>query len=676
MGGNASLDAALAYVSRGWAVYPLVRGGKTPPAGTHGTKDATTDPATIGGWCQVHPEWGIGIACGKASNGMVVIDLDTIRGHGGKIDGADALAEWASGKGVRLPDTVVGLSPSGGRHLLYQADGHTPTRLHVLPNVDILGDGHGVVVPPSTGEGGGYTWEEGHSPEEIEVAQLPPELAELMAGHGTSSVHESKPGVPSPTGEISEGVRNDTLFQLACRLRDRGLSDDEVLESASEANRNRCKPPLDDSEVAGIVKSALSRPGRKRTGKPTVSELCDYIRADQALRGFGFDEPSYVTCVTGTLPWDKSARVREWNDEDDASCYAYLQERYGAGSRTDVRDAILIVSKGRSFSSVRDMLNGLPEWDGIHRAAHLLTVFLGADDDEYTNMAWLLFMRGAVARAFMPGCQFDYVLVLVGRQGIGKSTFLRLMAMHDELFTDSLTNLEREKDSAEIIRGKWIGELPELSAMRGKEIEPVKSFISRQRDDYRESYGHRSSGKPRTCVLAGTTNRHDIIADTTGGRRFLPVQCGLTAPMEDLWGEKAKQVIVQAWAEIMYEWNEHQAGRGDFPLTLPKELIAKTEEVQADFTEDDPRIGQIQDYLDKLRADGITRVCSKQVAVEALGLGDDDCRNNKALFGDISTIIDYRCPGWKRHEKKGNVPGYGSQRFWEWTGLAPEGNAA
>ena len=99
----------------------------------------------------------------------------------------------------------------------------------------------------------------------------------------------------------------------------------------------------------------------------------------------------------------------------------------------------------------------------------------------------------------------------------------------------------------------------------------------------------------------------------------------------------------------MYEWNEHQAGRGDFPLTLPKELIAKTEEVQADFTEDDPRIGQIQDYLDKLRADGITRVCSKQVAVEALGLGDDDCRNNKALFGDISTIIDYRCPGWKRH---------------------------
>jgi hypothetical protein len=508
------------------------------------------------------------------------------------------------------------------------------------------------------------------------VAQLPPELAELLARHDTSGAQGPKSSVSSPTGEIPEGVRNSTLFHLACKSRDRGLEDNEVMERVAEANQSRCKPPLDDSEVANIVKSALSRPARRRTGKPTVSELCDDIRTDPALTEFSYNELAYAICVTGALPWDQSARKREWNNEDDASCYAYLQERYGAGSRTDVRDAILIVSKGRSFSSVRDMLNGLPEWDGIPRAAHLLTIFLGAADDEYTGAVWTLFMRGAVARAFMPGCQFDYVLVLVGRQGIGKSTFLRLMAMSDEFFTDSLTNLEREKDSAEIIRGKWIVELPELSAMRGKAIEPVKSFISRQRDDYRESYGHRSSGKPRTCVLAGTTNRHDVITDTTGGRRFLPVQCGLTAPTEDLWGENAKQIIAQAWAEIMYEWNERPARRGDFPLKLPRELIAKTEEVQADFTEDDPRIGQIQDYLDKLRADGKTRVCSKQVAVEALGLDNDDCHNNRALFSDISTIIDYHCPSWKHHEKKGNVPGYGSQRFWEWTESASRGDVA
>jgi len=151
-------------------------------------------------------------------------------------------------------------------------------------------------------------------------------------------------------------------------------------------------------------------------------------------------------------------------------------------------------------------------------------------------------MISAVARVFKPGCKADHALILEGPQGALKSTAAATLALEPAWFADEIADLGT-KDSAQDLRGKWIIELGELSAMRRGEVERVKAFLSRREDHYRPSYGPRSQDFPRQCVFIGTTNADTYLADETGGRRFWPVKVGaikidaLSRDREQLWAE-------------------------------------------------------------------------------------------------------------------------------------------
>ena len=106
--------------------------------------------------------------------------------------------------------------------------------------------------------------------------------------------------------------------------------------------------------------------------------------------------------------------------------------------------------------------------------------------------------RGSVMK---PGCKVDHMPILEGRQGTQKSKALRTL-VGDEWFTDQITDLGT-KDSCQDLRGVWVIELSELSAIRPNEVERVKAFISRQVDHYRPSYGRRSVDFKRQGVFIG-----------------------------------------------------------------------------------------------------------------------------------------------------------------------------
>jgi len=240
-------QAALRYLNCGWSVLPLRRGDKRPLIRWEGLQQARPDAAIVGQWFAHAPDSNIGIVTGEISN-LIVLDVDPKHG------GDDSLAELERRFGS-LPETVEARTGGGGRHLYFTHPGSfVPNRAGLKQGIDLRGDGGYIVAPPSVHPNGQpYAWAPGRSPEEIELAALPRWL--LFAGRGPrvrrsladwrQLVHE---GVP-------EGERNSTIASLTGHLLWHGVDAQVALELMLAWNRARCRPPLDDEEVARVVAS-------------------------------------------------------------------------------------------------------------------------------------------------------------------------------------------------------------------------------------------------------------------------------------------------------------------------------------------------------------------------------------------------------------------------------------
>ena len=141
------LRAALDYAEAGHLVFP-VRKNKRPwgdvcPNGLH---DATTDADTIGRWWTRHPNAGIGL---WIPDGVVVIDVETVQGHGE--DGLAQLAQLQADLGS-LPDTgPLAKTTTGGQHWWLAVDTAMKFYSHPWLGIDVKTHSGYVVVPPGTG---------------------------------------------------------------------------------------------------------------------------------------------------------------------------------------------------------------------------------------------------------------------------------------------------------------------------------------------------------------------------------------------------------------------------------------------------------------------------------------------------------------------------------------------
>jgi predicted P-loop ATPase len=153
-------------------------------------------------------------------------------------------------------------------------------------------------------------------------------------------------------------------------------------------------------------------------------------------------------------------------------------------------------------------------------------------------------LLAAVRRVRQPGCKFDFILVLEGPQGVGKSTLLRILA-GDENFSDNEILGYQKREQQEAVQGIWIYELAELDGMSKSEVTRVKLFASKQCDMARPAYHHGRVDRPRRCVFVATTNEDTYLRDATGNRRFWPVKvgkidlAGVARDRDQLWAEAA-----------------------------------------------------------------------------------------------------------------------------------------
>jgi predicted P-loop ATPase len=202
-----------------------------------------------------------------------------------------------------------------------------------------------------------------------------------------------------------------------------------------------------------------------------------------------------------------------------------LQENYLVGvSKDTAHQAVDLVAWEHKFHPVREYLKKL-EWDGVDRLDSWLARYLGAAPSPYASAIGRMFPISMVARILKPGCQVDYVLVLEGPdQGEQKSSAARVLA--GEHFSDALPDIHG-KEASQHLRGKWLVEIAELSAIRKADVEEVKKFITRREERYRPPYGRLDVIEPRQCAFIGTTNKSTYLYDETGGRRWWPIQVGI-----------------------------------------------------------------------------------------------------------------------------------------------------
>ena len=364
---------------------------------------------------------------------------------------------------------------------------------------------------------------------------------------------------------------------------------------------------------------------------------------------------------------------KQFLDKDMAEIYSYLDKKYGFWNKGKVDVAFETFLTKRTYHPVKEYLENLPAWDGIPRVETLLVDMFNAEDSLYIREITKILLSAAVRRIYTPGVKYDYVVVLSGPQGIGKSYLLSLLG--GEWFTDSIMLTDtKDKTAAEKLRGMWIVELSEMAGYKKADLEKVKGFVTTGTDRFRPAYAKYEVALKRQAVFVGTTNDAQFLFDYTGNRRFLPVYCYT----KKYW--PSKDYITQVWAEVLSEYK-------DIKLYLEddvEELANKQRYIALDDTNDD-KFGLVEAFLHTPitteweqksiydRRDYYTPIAGtpngtvqrtqvSRIEILAEGFNKDPLNiSNKDIF-EIKKIM-LNMPGWKQQNLKLNTI-YGRQRYY------------
>lgn len=329
---------------------------------------------------------------------------------------------------------------------------------------------------------------------------------------------------------------------------------------------------------------------KKGVVKATASNIRIILENDPRLKGcFAYNEFTHRPVVLKDLPWRKKDGNGEdcLREVDDSGLRAYFETTYDIVASSKIQDALNLIIERNGYHPIKDYLN-TRVWDGVRRVDTLFCDYLGVEDTPYSRATARKSLVAAVARIFEPGVKYDYVPIIVGEQGIGKSTLLRKLGR--SWFSDTF-KMNEGKDMYEQLQGVWIIEIGELDGLRKAEVETIKLYISKQWDTFRPAYARRVEVFKRQCVFFGTTNEEQFLRDSTGNRRFLPLRTGEAEPAKDVFALD-DDTVSQIWAEAVALYRKGES------LYLVGEVEGIAREEQGKHFEMDVRAGLVAAFIE------------------------------------------------------------------------------
>ena len=387
----------------------------------------------------------------------------------------------------------------------------------------------------------------------------------------------------------SEEQRSQTLNRIVFMVARKPIREDAIVEWIQRVNVRWFSPPMDEHELAGQV---IERVRKIECDGRRLAYLVPYHHEESVVlvecyKVMGTDirwnelaqkvEIAPAGTAHHSWDWKRLAMAADlYKQQSDIKRLCFVEPRFQKNGKTIrkeqappvslTKDAFLrsisAAAKRHSVNPLKHWLESLPAWDGKDRLDNLFQNcgFEILGQPEVARFAARNILLSLINRAIKPGCKADEMVILFGGQGIGKSSFWRYLVPNESLFTDDFAFDREAKTRAEILQGKWIAEVAELSGFGAREWGEVFSFLSRSTDRCRMAYDREATDFPRTAILGGSTNdeKHiPFVNDGHGSRRFISVHLGgklgvTSFKMKDWFDENRNQL----YAEAYHRWFE------------------------------------------------------------------------------------------------------------------------
>lgn len=224
-----------------------------------------------------------------------------------------------------------------------------------------------------------------------------------------------------------------------------------------------------------------------------------------------------------------------------------------------VRRTVAGLGDENAYHPVVEYLDGLPQWDGVERAASLLDALgvaeipTGAPHSDPSNASLVQkFLIASVARPLKPGSKVDNMLILQGAEGEKKTTAMKALYgdWHVETTLDAAS-----KDFLQVLHSGWAVEMAELTTMlRAYDQSSVRQVISATEDTYRPPYAAIPITAKRQGVLVGTCNPEEFLRGAGEDRRYW-ILC-VESMINLAWIKSNRD---QIWAEALHRYKSGES---------------------------------------------------------------------------------------------------------------------
>ena len=212
---------------------------------------------------------------------------------------------------------------------------------------------------------------------------------------------------------------------------------------------------------------------------------------------------------------------KEYTPDD---IYLNLKKSYHKITKSDV-DSILNSSFTNEFNPIHDYFNSLPEYkvsdpDYIQEYASYFQCQRPEDQP-----FWEMMFKKHLVRALhcaLRGIENRYIVILLGPQEDGKSTYLRSLCFDEDYYTQKDMFASHDaKDNMIAQFENFFWQHEEMDRLSAKDLNKQKAFISTAYDKVRDFYGKKAQLRIRICTHWGTGNKDNILTDETGNSRYL-----------------------------------------------------------------------------------------------------------------------------------------------------------